>query len=117
MQDYRSLTVWQDAHQLVKLIYPVVNLFPSEERFNLTSQLNRAVVSVPTNIAEGCVKLTNADKAKFFQIALGSLQETEYLTFLSFELGFVKSNDFEVLEKEIGVVKGKLINLIKRVRA
>ena len=78
MKDFRQLKVWEKAHHLALEVYKTTATFPKEEIYGLTSQLRRASVSIPTNIAEGCGRNTNADFARFLQIAMGSASETEY---------------------------------------
>ena len=87
MQHFRELKVWQRSHALVLELYQFTRRFPADERFGLTSQLRRAAVSVPTNIAEGTKRLGKQDYARFLNIAEGSLSETEHLVMLSCELG------------------------------
>ena len=70
-------------------VYQVTKTFPPEERYGLTSQLRRAALSVPTNIAEGSKRLTNAEYARFLNIAEGSLAETEYLLMVGRDLGYL----------------------------
>lgn len=65
MKDYRKILAWQKAHQLVLQIYKITEAFPSREQFGLTSQLRRAVVSIPTNIAEGYGRTTDTELARF----------------------------------------------------
>lgn len=114
MQDYRDLKVWSKAHSLALKIYKITKAFPKEEQFNLTSQVRRAVLSVPTNIAEGTGKFSNKDFAKFLQIALGSINEVDYLIIFSNDLGFIDKDEFDSLSKEVGEIKGMLISLIKK---
>ena len=116
MKNYRDLIVWLKAHKNVLQVYNLTKTFPKEEQFGITSQIRRAATSVPTNIAEGCGKFTQKDFANFLQNALGSCQEFEYLSFLSFELAFIQENEFEKLNKDINEVKAMLISLIKKVR-
>ncbi len=78
MQNYKDLKVWQKAHALTLIVYKITRCFPKEETFGITSQMRRASVSIPANIAEGCGRMTRPDIANFFQIALGSLHELEY---------------------------------------
>jgi four helix bundle protein len=117
MQNYKDLIVWQKAHENVLLIYKHSNEFPKEEQYGITSQLRRAAVSIPTNIAEGCGKLTKKDFANYLQTAFGSTQEVEYLTFLSLELGFLNKDQFERMNSLTNEVKAMLISLLKKVRA
>jgi four helix bundle protein len=116
MKNYRSLIVWQKSHFLVLSIYQMTKTFPADERFNLVSQLRRAGTSIPTNIAEGCGKFTQRDFAKYLQDAFGSLQEVEYLSFLSKELTYVSDNHYDEINVKINEVKAMLIALIKKVR-
>lgn len=70
MKDFRQLKVWEKSHHLALEVYRVTTTFPKEELYGITSQLRRASVSIPTNIAEGCGRSTNADFARFLQIAM-----------------------------------------------
>ena len=116
MKDYKKLIVWQKAHQLVLGIYKATLSFPKDEQYNLTSQLRRAATSSPTNIAEGCGKFTQSDFARYLQIAQGSAQEVEYLSFLSYELGYIEDEEYKNLNGLVNEVKAMLISLIKKVR-
>jgi four helix bundle protein len=89
MKDFRKLKVWEKAHQLVLKIYRITENLPREESYGLTSQIRRACVSIPTNIAEGCVRSSDADFSRFLYIALGSTSELEYLIMLSMDLKFI----------------------------
>jgi four helix bundle protein len=72
MKDFRDLKVWQKSHELTLLIYRSTKNFPKEELYGLTSQIRRSSSSIPTNIAEGCGRQTNAEFSRFLQIAFGS---------------------------------------------
>ncbi len=72
MQDFRQLKVWEKAHQLTLTVYSVTRSFPKDELYSVSSQMRRAAASIPTNIAEGCGRGSDADFARFIQIALGS---------------------------------------------
>ena len=89
MHDFKKLQVWQKSRQLVKDIYEVTQDFPKEERYGLTSQIRRCVISVPSNIAEGCGRNTNADTARFLDIAQGSCFELETQIILSYDLNYI----------------------------
>ena len=71
MKDFRQLKVWEKAHQLAVAVYKETKGFPKEELYGLTSQIQRSSMSIPTNIAEGCGRNTDADFARFLQIAMG----------------------------------------------
>jgi four helix bundle protein len=117
MQNFKDLIVWQKAHKNVLSVYNQSKSFPKEELYGITSQLKRAVISVPTNIAEGSGKSTKKDFANYLQTALGSAQEVEYLLLLSLDLGFISTEVYNDLGNTNNEVKAMLISLIKKVRA
>ena len=104
---FKDLVVWQKAHNLVINIYRVTKAFPAEEKFGLISQMRRAAVSVPANVAEGFIKRGIKDKCNFYNIAQGSLEELRYYLILSKDLGYIKKYDNLMSEAE-GI--GKLLN-------
>lgn len=91
MQHYTKLIVWQRSHKPVLSLYRVTQSFPTSERYELISQLRRAALSVPTNIAEGSKRAAPRDYGHFLNIAEGSLSETEYLVLVSRDLGYISS--------------------------
>jgi four helix bundle protein len=91
MQRFTELKVWQKSHALVLEVYRCTKGFPREERFELVSQLRRAAVSVPSNIAEGSKRAHATDYAHFLNVAQASLAESEYLIILSRDLGYMAS--------------------------
>ena len=117
MKDFRSLKVWEKAHLLTLKIYKVTEKFPREELYGLTSQIRRACVSIPTNIAEGCVRSSDADFSRFLYIALGSTSELEYLMMLAMDLNFIKSELHTELNNEINEIKKMLISMIQKLKA
>lgn len=117
MQNFKDLIVWQKAHENALLVYSSTKGFPKEELFGITSQIRRAAVSIPTNVAEGCGKFTKKDFANFLQIAFGSAQEVEYLSLLSSELNYFNKTEYQKIESLNNEVKAMLISLIKKVRA
>ncbi len=117
MQDFRKLNVWGKAHKLSLDIYRMTKNFPNEELYGLTSQLRRAVISIPTNLAEGVGRGTDLDFARFVQIAMGSACETEYLLLLSLDLKYCDKENYEILQKEVILVKKMLSSLLKKLRA
>jgi four helix bundle protein len=112
-QSYKNLIVWQKAIELVTDIYSITKTFPSEERFGLTSQLNRAVVSVPTNIAEGWGRESSKNYLQFLRISRGSLMEVETLMLISKNLNYVKDENFILISDKIEETGKILQGLIK----
>jgi four helix bundle protein len=97
---FRDLIVWQKAHLLVLEIYRMTEYFPKSELFGLTSQLRRSAVSIPANIAEGFRKSTAAEKARFFNIAQASLEETRYYLILVNDLKYANPKPASVILEE-----------------
>ena len=81
--------MWQRGHELVLAVYQVSARFPADERFGVTSQIRRAAVSIPTNIAEGSGRGGDTEFARYLQIALGSASEVEYLLILAKDLSYI----------------------------
>ena len=115
MQRFTDLRVWQRSHKLVLEIYRLTGKFPAEEKFGITSQLRRAALSVPTNIAEGSKRQSNQEYARFLNIAEGSLAETEYLLMVSRELNYIPSKSSEPLLRELSQIAGMLNALRSKV--
>jgi four helix bundle protein len=89
-QSFEDLIVWQKSHQLTLLVYRVTSAFPKTDLYGLVSQMRRAAVSVPANIAEGFKRRKNPDKARCMNIAQGSLEEVRYYFLLSRDLRYLK---------------------------
>ena len=90
-RSFRDLRVWQRAHEFVLAVYPYSESFPEPEKYGLAHQLRRAAVSIPANIAEGFGKRSQAEKARFLNIAEGSVEECRYYLILSQDLGYGQS--------------------------
>jgi four helix bundle protein len=116
MKNYRELIVWQKAHQVVLNIYKASQSFPKDELYALTSQVRRAAVSIPSNIAEGGGRYSQADFAHFLQIAIGSNQELDYLILLAFDLNYMSHELYTSLHSQINEVRAMLISLTDKVR-
>jgi four helix bundle protein len=97
---FQDLLVWQKAHALVLGIYRLTAAFPKHETFGLCSQMQRAAVSVPANIAEGFKRRGRADKARFLNIAQASLEECRYFLILAQDLGYASTDSLLVLQDE-----------------
>ena len=117
MKDFRQLKVWEKSHQLALAIYKATKEFPKEELYGLTSQIRRASMSIPTNIAEGRGRNTNAEFARFLQIAMGSASETEYQLLLSHYLTFLNKEQYDKLNIDVTEVKCMFTSLLKTIRA
>jgi four helix bundle protein len=117
MKDFRTLNVWNKAHDLTLELYKVTKSFPKEETYGLTSQRRRAASSVGANIAEGCGKNSNADFSRYLQIAFGSACELEYHLLLARDLKMVLSEQHHGLELRLQEVKRMLASLISKVRS
>lgn len=115
-RSHRDLMVWQRSIQLVKMIYQVSGSFPDTERYGLTSQLMRAAVSVPANIAEGNARGTRRDYAQFVSIARGSLAEVETYLIIAVELGYVTEEQTKAMNQEIDEIGRVLTTLRSRLR-
>ena len=109
---YRSLIVWQKAMQFAKIVYAVVDTFPPAEKYALSDQIRRAVVSIPSNIAEGCGRTTNRDYAHFLSIARGSLYETMTQLELAESIGYIDT--IEEIESVAVEISRMLTTLIKK---
>lgn len=116
MKDFRSLNVWEKGHRITVTIYKLTQSFPKEEIYGLTSQIRRASTSIPTNIAEGCGRGSDADFARFLQMSFGSANETEYLLLLCFELGYIAEENYIELNNSIQEIKKMLSKLIITIR-
>ena len=112
MQRFQDLRVWQRSHALVLAIYELTKGFPDSERFGIISQLRRAAVSVPTNIAEGSKRMGGQDYARFINIAEGSLAETEYLILLSRDLRYLTPELTAAPMTEIGEI-ARMLNALR----
>lgn len=114
---FRKLIVWQRAHQLVLLVYKFTEKFPKHEMFGLTSQLRRAMVSVPANVAEGYAAGGKGQFKRYLDIAQGSLAEAEYYLILAQDLTYITSSQYEqaeFLRAETGFLLHRLIESLDR---
>lgn len=112
VKDFTDLRVWQLGVQLALAVYRATREFPSDERFGLTSQLRRAAVSVPSNIAEGHTRNRSGDYLRFLGIARGSLAEVKTQLIIARELGFVSNSDFNSLIQQTDGLLRQLTALI-----
>jgi four helix bundle protein len=117
--NWRDLQVWKKAHILTTQIYKITKDFPKEERFGLTSQIQRAAYSIPLNIVEGHSRKSATEFLQFLNIARGSLEELRYLLILSCEIDYLSNSDMENLESlaaEICIMLDALIKSLQKVK-
>ncbi len=100
-KSFKDLVVWQKSHAFVLAVYHMTQAFPKSETYGLTSQFRRAAVSIAANIAEGFRKRTRSDKARFMNIAQGSLEECRYYAILAQDLKYAESTELEKQAQEI----------------
>jgi len=112
-KDFTDLIVWQKAHKFVLSAYHLSESFPKNELYGLTSQLRRAAVSVPANIAEGFKKRSKLEKARFMNIAQGSLEECHYYLILAKDLGVGDTNTLLMQIEEVGKMLTGYITAIR----
>ena len=105
---FEKLDVWQDARLFVKEIYTITKLFPSEERYNLCSQIQRASISIVSNIAEGLSRNSDKEKIRFIEIAYGSLMEVYCQVYISVDLFYITAQQFDELKSSIDKIANKL---------
>lgn len=117
MRNFRELKVWEKAHHLTLGVYKASQSFPRDEIYGLTSQIRRASVSVPANIAEGCGRNGDAELALFLQIAMGSASELDYHLMLARDLTLLNSADYEWLAIDVVEVKRMLTSFIQKLKA
>lgn len=117
MQDFRNLKVWEKSHKLVLAIYAATREFPKTEQYGLTSQTRRSASSIPSNIAEGVGRGSDADLARFLQIAFGSASELEYQLLLASELDYLDKNTYQQLDDELTQIKRMLSVFMQKLRA
>jgi four helix bundle protein len=117
MRDFTQLKVWERSHRLTLAVYEATVAFPKEEQYGLKSQIRRSCASIPANIAEGCGRRTNADLARFLQIALGSASELQNHLRLAHDLSILESRDHERLSREVTEIKRMLTSFIENLKA
>lgn len=108
IKNFKDLVAWQEAHKLVLATYLVTKNFPVDERYSLTNQIRRCVVSISSNIAEGFGRNSSAEKLHFYSIAKGSILELENQLLIARDLGYLNRDDYHLLENQMST-SGRLI--------
>lgn len=112
-KNFTDLIVWQKAHAFVLAIYKLTNHFPKSELYGLTSQFRRASISIPANIAEGFRKRSVAEKARYFGISHGSLEECRYYLILTKDLGYGETSRMQLMLEEVSKLLSSYIAAIR----
>ena len=115
MRNFRNWEVWLSSKKLVTTIYRITSQFPDAEKFGIISQMRRAAISIPLNIAEGAGRSTEKDFRSFLHIAMGSAFELETLLDISKDLGFLDSQTFSNLSQELTIIQKQLNAFIKKI--
>ena len=111
MRNFRKYDLWQDSIYLVDEIYKAVADFPNTEKYGLQSQITRAAISIPSNIAEGSARESEKDFARFIQIALGSAYELETQLIISLRQGYLSNDQSKEVLDQIQSIQKRLLGL------
>jgi four helix bundle protein len=113
MHRFKDLEIWKLSRKFCSQIYIATSNFPDTEKFGLTNQLRRAAVSIPSNIAEGCSRISNKDFSRFLEIAIGSIYEIETQLLISFDLGYINQIILDELIYDLDII----IKMISKFRS
>jgi len=111
---HKNLLVWSEGIELVSLIYKISKLLPDDEKFGIISQMRRAAISVPSNIAEGAARKSNKEFIQFLYIASGSLSELDTLNVTMRKLNYIDQKTYNDMEEKINKVSALLSGLIQK---
>ena len=114
MNSFRNLNAYIKAKELVSQVYALIKKFPKEEQYALCDQLRRAVISIPSNIAEGSGRMTTKDQSHFYSIAYGSLMEVLAQLDVASDLGYITKEEFQHIETLIDVEAKLLTGLVNK---
>ena len=111
---YKNLDVYKESKTLVKMVYGYLRKFPNEEQYALCDQLRRAVISVPSNIAEGTGRTSSKDQSHFLEIAFGSLMEVDCQLDIANELGYMSDGELQTANAQISRVAALLSGMRRK---
>ena len=114
IKSFTDLNAWKEGHKLVIIIYKQIKEFPKEELFSLTNQIQRASVSITSNIAEGFSRRSEKEKIQFYYIALGSLTEVQNQLLIARDIGYIKNETFKQIADQTVIVSKLCNGLIKK---
>jgi four helix bundle protein len=117
MRDFKRLEVWRRGHRLTLDVYEITITFPRQELYGITSQMRRASAAISANVAEGSGRGSNADLARFLQIAFGSASELENHLLLARDLQFLRPTDYKRLSEEVIEIQLMLASFIRSLKA
>ena len=117
MRDFRKLKIWERAHRITLSTYRLTKNFPKDELYGLTSQMRRSSASVPTNIAEGCGRNSQAEFVYFLTLAMGSSSELDYQLILAHDLGYVDEKTFLELTSDLSGMRRMLNTFIQKLKS
>ena len=117
IKSFRDLDVWQKSHQLTKDVFSLTDGFPRRYLFDLTAQLRRAALSIPTNIAEGCASSSSKELLQFVNVSKRSVSEVQYLLFFAFEQALIEEDQFHELDAKYEQVNRMLGGLRRSLRS
>ena len=115
MAHFQNLIVYQQAKELVKLIYALIKKFPSDERYALCDQLRRSVISIPSNIAEGMGRMAEKEQGHFINIAFGSLMEVLAQIEIAKDLDYITNEEYKQVESLVDEI-GKMLSSLRAKR-
>lgn len=116
MRNFKEYEIWKQGMEIVMEIYLLVELLPDSEKFGLKSQMQRAAVSIPSNIAEGCSRNSDLEFKRFLEIAMGSSFELETQILLSEKLGFIKNEQASNCMTKVSKLQKQINSLINKIR-
>ncbi|OGF65931.1 MAG: four helix bundle protein [Candidatus Fischerbacteria bacterium RBG_13_37_8] len=117
IKSYRELLIWQKGIILVKEIYKLTKKFPKTEKFVMSAQMQRAAISIPSNIAEGHARQYSKEFRHFLYIALGSLAELDTLLIVATELGYIFKEDLFEMRTKIEELRKMIYGIVKKLSA
>jgi len=114
--NFRNLEIWKRSRRFVSTIYKATSSLPESERYGLTSQIRRAAVSIPSNIAEGCGRDSNKELRQYLNISSGSLCEVETQLLLTSDLEFTQEKDVEIIISELIEIRKMIMSFRKHLQ-
>lgn len=114
MKDFKKYQIWQSSFEMIKQIYRLLDLLPNDEKFGLKSQMSRAAVSIPSNIAEGSSRNSDKDFRRFLEIALGSSFELETQLLICVELEFLNAQQIDSILQKLNANQASINSLIQK---